>query len=354
MTGRHHTMIGKAATRSTRHADEHVTSYDFFNDEQVREILLRHHLQVHVSQMGSQAAINTAHTSDDFIFTSALLPRSCSLSVSRKAETIRQVVRRVSPMVVTPARISRSLQRNGAATPQRSQIIGRPLYYDLDLAAFLDLIRQRRTWDQLGIRAFGISSGNQVLAKTTDVCETNGGPTYLGMVSYLVHGRVPTSDREAEGFATDIKHLLGEGLPEDEPVQYFVQEGKDTPIIVMYDHQYLSYQLQAIKRTGKPDYDRVLLYPYPGFQTLPEFIALTKDGDQLGQLLSTDPQLRRRELELGSRVLDPTGTNSSEQMMRFLIEQRVQAPSIPVDYTRAELPEVNLLDKMDSVIYGCR
>jgi hypothetical protein len=27
LTGRHHTMIGKAATRSTRHADEHVTSY---------------------------------------------------------------------------------------------------------------------------------------------------------------------------------------------------------------------------------------------------------------------------------------------------------------------------------------
>jgi hypothetical protein len=54
------------------------------------------------------------------------------------------------------------------------------------------------------------------------------------------------------------------------------------------------------------------------------------------------------------RVLDPTGANSSEQMARFLIEQRVQTPSIPVDYTRAELPEVNLLNKMDSVIYGCR
>jgi hypothetical protein len=174
------------------------------------------------------------------------------------------------------------------------------------------------------------------------------------MVSYLIHGRVPTSDREAQDFTADIKPLLGQGLPEDEPVQYFVQEGKDTPIIVMYEHQYLSYQLQAIKRMGKPDYDRVLLYPYPGFQTLPEFIALTKDGDQLGQLLSTDPQLRRRELELGLRVLDRTGANSSRQMVRFLIEQRVPAPSIPADYTKAELPQVDLLNKMASVIYGCR
>lgn len=105
---------------------------------------------------------------------------------------------------------------------------------------------------------------------------------------------------------------------------------------------------------GKPDYDRVLLYSHPGFQTLPEFIALTKDGDQLGQLLSTDPQLRRRELELGLRVLDPTDVNSSEQMVSFLTEQRMPAPSTPANYTRAELPEVDLLDKMDSVTYGCR
>jgi hypothetical protein len=339
------TLEGKAGSKA-----------DFFNDEQVRKILLRHHLQVHISQMGSQAAVDTDHAYDDFVFTSGQPSAELLLERLRTGKRYNIVYRPfVSPIVLATYReYAETLQRNGAATPQRSQIIGHPLYYNLDLAAFLDLIRQHRTWDQLGIRAFGISSGNQVLAKTTDVCGTNGGPTYLGMVSYLIHGRVPTSDREAEDFATDIKPLLGEGLPEDEPVQYFVQEGKDTPIIVMYEHQYLSYQLQAIKRMGKPDYGRVLLYPYPGFQTLPEFIALTKDGDQLGQLLSTDPQLRRRELELGLRVLDPTGANSSEQMARFLIEQRVQAPSIPVDYTRAELPEVNLLDKMDSVIYGCR
>jgi hypothetical protein len=339
------TLEGKAGSKA-----------DFFNDEQVRKILLRHHLQVHISQMGSQAAVDTDHAYDDFVFTSGQPSAELLLERLRTGKRYNIVYRPfVSPIVLATYReYAETLQRNGAATPQRSQIIRHPLYYNLDLAAFLDLIRQHRTWDQLGIRAFGISSGNQVLAKTTDVCGTNGGPTYLGMVSYLIHGRVPTSDREAEDFATDIKPLLGEGLPEDEPVQYFVQEGKDTPIIVMYEHQYLSYQLQAIKRMGKPDYGRVLLYPYPGFQTLPEFIALTKDGDQLGQLLSTDPQLRRRELELGLRVLDPTGANSSEQMARFLIEQRVQAPSIPVDYTRAELPEVNLLDKMDSVIYGCR
>jgi hypothetical protein len=338
------TLEGKAGSKAV-----------FFNDEQVRKILLRHHLQVHISQMGSQAAVDTDHTSDDFVFTSGQPSAELLLDRLRTGNRYNIVYRPfVSPIVLATYReYAETLQRNSAATPQRNQIIGQPLYYNLNLTAFLNLIRQHRTWDQLGIRAFGISSGNQVLAKTTDVCRTNGGPTYLGMVSYLIHGRVPTSDREAEDFATDIKPLLGDGLPEDEPVQYFVQEGKATPIIVMYEHQYLSYQLQAIKRMGKPDYDRVLLYPYPGFQTLPEFIALTKDGDQLGQLLNTDPQLRRRELELGLRVLDPTGANSSEQMARFLIKQRVQAPSIPVDYTRAELPEVNLLDKMDSVIYGC-
>ncbi len=339
------TLEGKAGSKA-----------DLFSDEQVREILLRHHLQVHISRMGSRAAVDTDHTSDDFVFTSGQ-PSAQLLLERLRTEKRYNIVYRpfVSPIVLATYReYVETLQRNGAATPQRSHIIGQPLYYDLDLAAFLDLIRQHKTWGQMGIRAFGIGNGNQVLARTTDVCGTNGGPTYLGMVSYLIHGRVPTSDREAEDFATDIKPLLGEGLPEDEPIQYFVPEGKDTPIIVMYEHQYLAYQLQAINRMGRPDYDRVLLYPYPGFQTLPEFIALTKDGDQLGQLLSTDPQLRRRELELGLRVLDPTGANSSEQMARFLTEQRMPAPSTPANYTRAELPEVNLLDKMGSVTYGCR
>ena len=53
------TLEGKAGSKA-----------HFFNDEQVRKILLRHHLQVHVSRMGSRAAIDTDHTSDDFVFTS--------------------------------------------------------------------------------------------------------------------------------------------------------------------------------------------------------------------------------------------------------------------------------------------
>jgi hypothetical protein len=328
---------------------------NLFDDEQVRKILLRHHLKVHVSRMGSLDAVKAYLPGDGFVFTSGQ-PSAQRLLERLRAENRYNVVYRpfVSLIVLATYReYAETLQRNGAATPRRSQASDQPSYYDLDLAVFLDLIRQHRTWDQLGIRSSGISNGNQVLAQTTDVCTTNGGPTYLGMVSYLIHGRVPTTEREAEDFAADIKPLLGRGLPADEPEQYFVREGKETPIIVIYEHQYLVHQLQTIKRAGKPDHDRVLLYPRPGFQALPEFIALTKDGDQLRELLSTDPQLRRRALELGLRVRDSGGENSSEQMFRFLTEQGVPVPSAPADYTKAELPEVNLLEKMASVIYGC-
>lgn len=339
------TLEGKAGSKA-----------EFFRDEPVRKILLRHHQKVHMSRMGSRAATATDLTGNDFVFTSGQ-PSAQRLLELLRAEKRYNTVHRpfVSPIVLATYReYAETLRSNDAAKPQPGQAASQPFYYNLDLATFLNLIRQRKTWDQLGIGTFGISNGNQVLAQTTDVCTTNGGATYLGMVAHVVHGRVPTTDREAEDFAAEITPLLGRGLPLDEPEQYFVREGKEIPIIVMYEHQYLAYQLRNVERTGRPDHNRVLMYPNPGFQTLPVFIALTEDGDRLGQLLSTDPQLRRRALELGMRVLDSTGVNSSEQLLRFLTEQGAPVPSTQASYTKAELPEVSLLERMTSVIYGCR
>lgn len=329
---------------------------EFFQDEQVREILLKHHMQVHVSRMGSLDAAGTDRHSDDFVFTSGQ-PSAQRLLEKVRAEKQYNIVYRpfVSPIVLATYRAyAETLRRSGAVTPQPTKDLGQPYYYDLDLVKFLALVRQQRTWDQLGSRPIGISNGNQVLAQTTDVCTTNGGATYLGMVSSVVNGEVPTTERQARDFADEIKPLLDkQGLPVDAPEQYFIPEGKQTPIIVMYEHQYLAYQLQTIKRSGRPDRDRVLLYPIPGFQTLPEFIALTKDGDQLGQLLTTDPHLRRRALELGFRVLDSTGMNSSEQLLRFMAEQGMPVPSTQANLTTVDLPEVHLLEKMASVVNDC-
>lgn len=220
---------------------------------------------------------------------------------------------------------------------------------------FLDLVRAQKSWDDLNLRANGFSNGNKVLAQTSDVCRSNGSATYLGLVSYLTGGGVPTTEREAVGLATEIKPLLrGQGLSAAAPSElYFAVEGRQTaPIIVIYEHQYLAYQLRHRERVGELDGDRVLLYPSTEFQTQPQFIALDDNAYRLGNLLTTDPDLQRRALELGFRVLDPTGRSSSEQLSRFLHERRVPEPSTASD-TRAVLPDVPLLEKMISVVGDC-
>jgi len=70
-------------------------------------------------------------------------------------------------------------------------------------------------------------------------------------------------------------------------------------------------------------------------------------------LLTTDPDLRRRALELGFRVLDPTGTDTSDQLSRFLTERAVPVPSEHVSDIEAVLPEVPQLERMISVVGGC-
>jgi hypothetical protein len=81
------------------------------------------------------------------------------------------------------------------------------------MAGFLGLVDAKKSWDDLNGRTHGVINGNRVLAQTTNVCETNGGSTYVGLVSYVVHGRAPTTAEEAADFATSIKPLLDQGLP---------------------------------------------------------------------------------------------------------------------------------------------
>lgn len=330
---------------------------DFFDDAQVNEILLRHHLRMHLTRIGSRDATTIKLDDYDVVFPSG--KPTVELIIKQRRAAGEYNIRYppfVTPIVLATYReFAETLRRNGVATPQPTQGVD-PLYYTLDFAKFLDLVRQRKTWDQLGIGAFGISNGNEVLAQTSNVCASNSGASYLAMVAFTILGRVATTEQEAMDIAAEIKPLLvAQGLPRSAPMEdYLVPEGRTiAPIVVAYEHQFLTHQLQFTERSGRPDHDRVLLYPSTGLQTEPELIALDDNGDRLGRLLTTDPQLRRRALELGLRVLDSTGVNSSEQLSKFLTEQGVPVPTTPADATKAVLPDVPLLEKMISVVGDC-
>jgi len=328
---------------------------DFFEDEQVEKLLLSHGIRVRITASGSREAVTGDLTGVDFVFPSGLPTARLTLDQRRGSGQHVYTSRPfVSPIVLATYRpYAEALRGKGIASAQAGD---GSLYYDLDMAAFVDLVRSGETWNGIGIERHGARNGNSVLANSPSVCNANSAATYLAMVTYAVDGRVPTTEQEADEAATRIKPLLvRQGLPVPDLLPlYLSQEGRGTaPIVVVYEHQYLSHQVRTRERTGSVDADRVLLYPDAAIQTIPEFISLTPAADRLGDLIRTDADLRRRAMELGFRVLDPDGQHTSSQLSLYLKEKGVPEPSTGEDDTSTPLPDLALIERMIKSIGGC-
>ncbi|MGP3925349.1 hypothetical protein [Streptomyces sp. 8N616] len=331
---------------------------DFFEDEEVQRILMKYHLRVHTTSSGSREVAIRDIASYDFVFPSGQ-PAGDLITTQRAAKGRYAKVHRpfVSPIVLATYReYAETLRDRGVAAPQGGTGQDRPLYYTLDMKVFLGLIEEGRKWQDLKIEDHGVTNGNKVLAQTPDVCGTNSGVTYLALVAFTrSDGDVPDTGKEADTLGRDIKPFLtGQGLPPDDLFRtYTSPEGKGIgPVVVAYEHQYLAYQAQFQAHAGKLDADRVLLYPSPQFVTQPQYIALTRAGDRLGELITHDPELRSRAMELGFRILDPTGKVAGDQLTRFLEEREIPVPEMAGD-TRSAMPRLALLERMISIVGDC-
>lgn len=327
---------------------------DFFHEERVGELLLQHHMRVRVIREGSCDGIDNLD-SFDFIFPSGQ-PCAALAAEWRRAEGKFHSEHRpfISPIVLATYRsYAETLRAAGVAKPQTTPGFDRPYYYTLDMDGFLTLVLAEKSWADLNGPTYGVINNNKVLARTTNLCRTNSAATYVGLVSYAVHDRVPRDEEEAVGFATTIESLLDQGLPLSTPEIYFLPEGPQTaPIVVLYEHQYLAHQLDQLEQHGKRDDFRVLLHPDPTFQTQPQLVALNKEADRLGRLLMTDPDLRKRALELGLRVIDPSKADYSGELTKLLAERGMPAPSLD-DLTPAVLPDVPRLQTMTDFVGRC-
>jgi hypothetical protein len=331
---------------------------EFLDDPVVRERLLRHHVALRLTRLGSRESTRVLSPEVDFYFPSGR-PAAQLVASRRQAEQAYSTQHRVfiSPIVVATYReYAETLRAAGIATPQANQDPARPHYYDLDLARFVGLTRDGRSWDDLGIAAQGITNGNTVLAQTTDICSANSAGSYLGLVAYVTRGDLPESGQDAVDLALQIKPLLREqGLStRDASSVYFIPEGRGiVPAVVIYEHQYLAHQIRRVDAGVGVDDERVLLYPNAQLQSEPTLVALNEDAQQLAGHLATDDVLRERALELGYRLLDPAPGDSSEELTRFLNERGVPAPSMSTSYTRAPLPDLPTFETMIATVGEC-
>ncbi|MGR4879923.1 hypothetical protein ACIPUC_10875 [Streptomyces sp. LARHCF249] len=334
---------------------------DFFEDEEVQRILLKHRVKVHVTSSGSREVALRDLAAFDFVFPSGQPAGDLITGVRGAAGQYAKVHRPfVSPLVLATYReYAETLHDAGIATPLPAQGADQPLYYALDMQKFLDNIDRGQRWNDLGIRRHGISNANRIVAQSPDVCSSNSAGTYLALVSFTWRGDgpdVPSTTQEATIRANSVKHLMEQGLPAADVFRtYLSPEGKGiAPVVVAYEHQYLTYQVRYRSESDRLDSERVLLYPSTQFVTQPQFIALnTEGGERLGDLIVKDPELRRRAMELGFRILDPAGEVAGDQLSRFLTERHVPVPALRADDTRSPMPRIRPLEQMISVVGDC-
>jgi hypothetical protein len=335
---------------------------EFFLDDQVQRILLAHHIRVHVTLTGSRDVAVHDIGGYDFVFPSGQ-PAADLIINERNSPTAPKFTKVYRPftspvILATYREYAETLRSNGIAVPENDPDSTEPLYYRLDLKAFLDLVAvDGRTWNSIGIQQHGVSNGNGILAHSPSICDSNSSGTYMGLVAFVENGnQLPKDIDDARRLATQIKpKVTAQGLAASDLFRtYITPEGKGVaPIVVVYEHQFLAYQLDQQERTGSVDRGRVLLYPTTNFLAQPEFIALDPAADRLGQLVTEDPQLRRRAVELGYRVLAANSASEALPLDDYLRSHHLPVPSSGNDDTAAVLPELPLFEEMVKITGGC-
>lgn len=349
---------------------------DFFQDPEVERLLMKHGFRVHITSMGSREIANQDFGGYDVVFPSGQ-PAADMISRER-AEANRPVLLYrpfVSPIVLATYRnYAEALVDTKAAVaqPNPENPAGRPMYYTLYMGKFLHLAHgvkkagdQPRAaggyrWDEIDSDHDHVRNGNKILAQTSDICESNSAGTYLGLVAFVENKNdAPDDEQEAAAVAEKIKPLLVEqGLPSSERAEtYLSPDGQSiAPISVIYEHQFLAHQIRHQAQKGSTDDERVLLYPSTRFVTEPQLVALTGNGARLGELVSEDPELQHRAMELGFRARSTnsgTGGTVGDELTEFLTERHIPVPTTSSDDTRAVLPPLPLLEQMIKTVGDC-
>ncbi|MEV2214691.1 hypothetical protein AB0H86_25100 [Streptomyces sp. NPDC050997] len=359
---------------------------DYFRDPEVRRLLLEHGIRVDIHRLGSRGIATQSLRGMDVVFPSG--QPAAKLILDRQDRSVRSVRPFVTPLVLGTFRdYAETLVRAGVATPQPVQGGGRTLYYDLDMNEFMGLLDGRDgrdgerdtadqdrdgtperadTWNGIGFDKGGAhSNSGRVLVRTSNVCESNAAGTYLSMLAFVKNedsapGAGEPDEKKAAQKALDlagqIKPLIGaQGMWADDQAESYLSEIGESiaPISLIYEHQYLAHQIDYERGHHRQDTNRVLLYPTPYALTEPQLISLGGKGDRLVTLIETDPELRRRAVELGFRVRFSGEDGTSEQLNAYLDGHGIQVPQPNRDQTKVYEPDLDVLEKIITYVGDC-
>ncbi|MEU8867938.1 hypothetical protein [Streptomyces umbrinus] len=272
---------------------------EFFADPDVVKALAAKGYTLKTETSGSWAMEGLDLKGYDFAFPSSQAPAD---ELAAKYD-VRQPLPRpfYSPLVVVAHRSAAGvLADNGLATlPAKGNGTFR-------MAAYLKAAGADRTWQQLkGAERHGELSGTLFIS-TTDPTSSNSGALYLAAASYVADGgRVADGPAAVNRTAPLMRKLISvqgaQQTSSDAAFRDFIS-GVGNPLVLVYESQVASLLAQ-----GQEVGDLTVLYPDTTANSDHTIVPLTDEGRALGELLSTDKELRKLAVRHGFR---PQGTSA--------------------------------------------
>lgn len=272
----------------------------FFSDKRVADVFAKHGLTVEVDTAGSRQIATTVDLGKyEFAFPSSA-PAAQRIQRDRKVTGVYTPFQ--SPMAIaTFEPIVSLLSANGVVRK------GAGDYQVLDVAKYLELTKAGTRWDQLpGNTAF--PARKNVLVTTTDPRESNSAAMYLSIVSFVANGNnvVSTPEAEAKVLPGLSKLFLDQGYTQNStegPFEDYLSAGMGkTPMALIYESQYVD---RLVRGDGSIRPEMRLLYTAPTVYSKHTLVPLSANGDLVGRLLQSDPELGKLAATFGFRTSDP-------------------------------------------------
>ncbi|MFE3072684.1 hypothetical protein [Streptomyces sp. NPDC059247] len=271
---------------------------EFFADPQVVKALAAKGLTVVTETSGSWDMEELPLDGYDFAFPAAKGPADGLRAKARTKDRAATAPLRpfYSPLVVVAhSAAARVLAANGLATLGPRGTSG-----TLKMGAYLAAARADRTWQQLKGSTGHAELSGTVFITSTDPLASSSGALYLAAASYVADGgRVAGDSAAVTRTAPLLRKLVqvqgAQQSGSDAPFRDFVS-GVGNPLVLVYESQ-VAAQLLA----GRPMGDLVVLYPDTTVSSDHTLVPLTENGRLLGELLSTEPELRRLVARHGFR-----------------------------------------------------
>ncbi|WP_406230823.1 three-helix bundle dimerization domain-containing protein [Nocardia sp. NBC_01009] len=267
----------------------------FFSDPKVVEALARNGVKIEVDPAGSrQIATSVDLSKYDFAFPS-------SGPAAERIQRARNITAKYTPFsspmaIATFQPIADLLTAAGVVHPGPVATF--------DIARYLELARTDTQWDFLpGNTAYPVRKN--IVVSTTDPRSSNSAAMYLAIASYVANDNTVVQGPAAEqAVLSSVSKLFArQGYTENSsegPFKEYLSAGMGpTPLVLIYEAQFVEAAAHGQVKPGM-----VLTYPSPTVLSKHTLVPLNAEGDRIGRLLSTDPQLQRLAAEHGFRTGD--------------------------------------------------